>query len=79
VIGIAGQFPLWSRLQVGRFDVGAKPTQSVERVVNAGRSAEGDIAESFRRARGAVGDVARDLKQLRGRAGTLVKKTKSRP
>jgi hypothetical protein len=46
--------------------------------VRAGRSAEGDIAESFRRARGAVGEVARDIKQLRGRAGSLVKKTKSR-
>jgi hypothetical protein len=42
----------------------------------AGRSAEADIAESFRRARGALGDVARDVKQLRGRAGSLVKKTK---
>jgi hypothetical protein len=44
--------------------------------VRAGRSAEGDVAESFRRARGTLGDVARDVKQLRGRAGSLVKKTK---
>jgi hypothetical protein len=46
--------------------------------VRGGRSAEGDIAESFRRARGALGEVARDVKQLRGRAGSLVKKTKPR-
>ena len=63
--------------------MGAKPRDSVVGKVTsaparAGRSAEGDIADSFRRARGALGDVARDVKQLRGRAGSLVKKTKSR-
>ena len=42
--------------------------------LRAGRNAEADIAESFRRARGAVGDVAKDLRSLRGRAGSLVKK-----
>ena len=46
--------------------------------MRANRTAESEIAESFRRARGAVGEVARDLKQLRGRAATLVKKTQSR-
>ena len=63
--------------------MGAKPRQSVvgkvtSAPVRAGRGAEGDVAEGFRRARGALGDLARDVKQLRGRAGTLVKKTKSR-
>jgi hypothetical protein len=62
--------------------MGAKQRESVvgkmaSARARAGRSAEGDIAESFRRARGALGDVARDVKQLRGRTGSLVKKTKS--
>ena len=46
--------------------------------VRAGRNAEADIAESFRRARDAVGDVAKDLKHLRGRAGSLMKKPSPR-
>ena len=63
--------------------MGAKRTNSVvgkvtSAPVRAGRSAESDVAEGFRRARSAVGDVARDLKDLRGRAGSLVKQTKSR-
>ena len=60
--------------------MGAKRTNSVvgkvtSTPVRAGRSAEADVAEGFRRARSAVGDVARDLKDLRGRASSLVKKT----
>jgi hypothetical protein len=63
--------------------VGAKRTESVvgkvtSAPVRAGRTAEADVAESFRRARGALGDLARDFQQLRGRAGLLVNKTKSR-
>ena len=61
--------------------MGAKQRESVvgkmaSAPVRAGRNAESDLAENFRRARGALGDVARDVKQLRGRAGAFVKKTK---
>jgi hypothetical protein len=61
--------------------MGAQPRESVGRVREAVRtpwSADGDVAEGFRRARGALSEVTRDIQQLRGRAGSLVKKTKPR-